>query len=894
VALAPGTRIGPYEVAELIGEGGMGEVYRAWDVNLARQVAIKVLPEPLAQDNERLARFEREAKTLAALNHPNIAIIHGLERTDGIGTAGQASARALVMELVEGPTLADRIRQGPIPLDEALPIARAIAEALEAAHEQGIVHRDLKPANVKIRADGAVKVLDFGLAKTMEPAAALSPGRSLSPTVTSPAMTQAGMILGTAAYMSPEQAKGRPADKRSDLWAFGCLLYEMLTARRAFEGDDVSETLASILRSDPDWRALPAETPATIRRLLRRCLEKDRKRRLADAADARLELEDARSIEPQAMPASGSRHRARPWLIGVASALIGAVAGVAGLWIITRPDPARVTRMAIPRSPAALGTGTTVAITPDGTRVVYRDFGALLMRALDALEPVVLAKGPPGSPFVSPDGEWVGFFDGGALKKIAITGGPALTIARGIGQPGLATWGPDNTIVFSTNAPSGLRRVHADGGEVAVLTTPDTAAAQFDHDFPHFLPDGKAVIFTIRPLAGGLAATQIALLDLETGTQKVLLHGGSHARYLPTGHLVYGADGALRAVRFDPRRRSVLGTSVPVLTQVAITGVVHADVASNGTLVYLEGTGVTDQQRTLVWTDRDGKEQPLPAVPRAYQYPRLSPDGTRALVYGGDQDLYIYDLARATLTRVTHDPSSENLGLWMPDNKRIVFNSNRGGAQNLYLQAADGTGQATRLTQSSGQQFPTAVTPDGSAVVFYETTANQQRNIGLLKLLPSPQTIWLLETPFDERGGVVSPDGRWLAYDANNNADRYEVFVRPFPNVNDGVWQISTSGGAQPLWAPNGRELFYASLDGPLMSTPVQAKGSVWSHGTPTKVLDGNYVLAPGLSTRQYDVTADGKRFILVKAPSADVDRAPSIIVVQNWLEELKRLVPVN
>jgi eukaryotic-like serine/threonine-protein kinase len=896
MALASGTRIGAYEVASLIGEGGMGEVYRARDVNLGRQVAIKVLPEPFAQDNERLARFEREAKTLAALNHPNIAIIHGLERTDGTGPAGQTSARALVMELVEGPTLADQIRQGPIPLDEALPIARAIAEALEAAHEQGIVHRDLKPANVKVRPDGTVKVLDFGLAKTMEPAGALSPGRSHSPTVTSPAMTQAGMILGTAAYMSPEQAKGRAADKRSDLWAFGCVLYEMLTAKRAFEGDEVSETLAAILRSDPDWRALPADTPASIRRLLRRCLEKDRKRRLADAGDARLELEDARSIELQAMPSLGSQQRWRPWLIGAAIALLGAAAGGGALWIATRPGPARVTRMAIPRSPAAVGTGINVAITPDGARVVYRDFGALLTRALDALEPVVLAKGPPASPFISPDAQWVGFFEGGALKKIAITGGPALTIARGIGQPGVATWGPDNTIVFSTNAPTGLRRVHADGGEVAVLTTPDSAAGEFDHDFPQFLPDGKAVLFTIRPLGGGLAAAQIALLDLESGTQKVLWRGGSHARYLPTGHLVYGADGALRAVRFDPRRRTVFGTPVPVVTQVAITagGVVQADVASDGTLVYLSGTGDAGQQRTLVWAERDGKEQPLSAVPRPYQFPRLSPDGTRVLVYGGDQDLYIYDLARATLTRVTHDPASDNLGLWMPDSKRILFNSNRGGAQNLYLQAADGTGQATRLTESTGQQFPTGVTPDGSAVVFYEATANQQRNIGLLKILPTPQTSWLLETPFDERGGVVSPDGRWLAYEANDNADRYEVYVRPFPNVNDGVWQISTAGGAQPLWAPNGRELVYVSLDGALMSAAVQAKGSVWGHGAPSEVLQGNYVLAPGVSTRHFDITADGKRFIMVKALPTDVDRAPSIIVVQHWLEELKRLVPVN
>jgi serine/threonine-protein kinase len=896
VALAPGTRIGPYEVASLIGEGGMGEVYRARDVNLGRQIAIKVLPEPFAQDNARLARFEREAKTLAALNHPNIAIVHGFERTDGTGTGGQTPACALIMELVEGPTLEDRIGQGPIPLDEALTIARGIAEALEAAHEQGIVHRDLKPANVKVRPDGTVKVLDFGLAKTMEPAGALSPGQSRSPTVTSPAMTQAGMILGTAAYMSPEQAKGRSADKRSDLWAFGCLFYEMLTAKRAFEGDDVSETLASILRSDPDWRALPADTPTSIRRLLRRCLEKDRKRRLADAGDARLEVEDARSIEHQAIPSSGSDQRWRPWLIGAAIALLGAAAGGGALWIATRPGPARVTRLAIPRNPAALGTGTIVAITPDGARVVYRDSGALLVRALDALEPVVLAKGGAGSPFISPDGQWVGFWDGGALKKIAITGGPALTIARGIGQPGVATWGPDNTIVFSANAPTGLRRVHADGGEVTVLTTPDTAAGQFDHDFPQFLPDGKAVLFTIRPLSAALAATQIAVLDLETGTPKVLLHGGTHARYLSTGHLIYGSDGALRAVRFDARRRIVSGTPVPVLTQVAITagGVAHADVASDGTLVYLEGTGVTDQQRTLAWLDRDGNEQPLQAAPRAYQYPRVSPEGSRVLVFGGDQDLFVYDLARATLTRVTHDPSSENLGLWMPDTKRILFNSNRGGAQNLYLQAADGTGQTTRLTQSSGQQFPTGVTPDGSAVVFYETTANEQRNIGLLKILPTPQTTWLVDTPFDERGGVVSPDGRWLAYEANNNADRYEVFVRPFPNVNDGVWQISVAGGAQPLWEPHGRELFYATLDGALMSAAVQAKGAVWSHATPTTVLDGNYVLGPGLSTRQYDITPDGKRFILVKQPAAGADRAPSVIVVQHWLEELKRLAPIK
>ena len=564
-------RLGPYEIAAQIGVGGMGEVYRARDTKLQRDVAIKILPEAVAHDSERLARFDREARTLASLNHPNIGQIHGLEESDGI--------KALVMELVEGPTLADRIAQGPIPLDEALPIAKQIAEALEAAHEQGIIHRDLKPANVKVRPDGIVKVLDFGLAKALEPVSAGSTAATTSPTITSPAMmTRVGVILGTAAYMSPEQARGRPVDKRSDVWAFGCVLYEMLTGARAFAGDDVSDTLAAVLRGEPDWRVLPTETPASIRRLLRRCLEKDRKRRLSDAADARLEIEEALTtpmFETSAAPAPGWQGGwRRGALIAAAALAVGGVAAGGAVWTAIRPAPARVTRTVIQTSGATALTinpraSGSLAITPDGSRLVYTAASQLVVRRLDRFDSEALTGlGSPTQPFISPDGQWIGFFEGLVVKKVAIGGGPAVTVFKDnnpSGSRGGATWGTDGTIVYAGSIGDGLKRVAAaGGGEAEILTTPDRERGEVRHSWPSFLPGGRALLFTIFYAVRGPG---IAVLNLETGAKTVLL-SGLRARYLPSGHLVFGTENTLRAVAFDLERLTVAGEPVPVVSPV--------------------------------------------------------------------------------------------------------------------------------------------------------------------------------------------------------------------------------------------------------------------------------------------------------------------------------------
>jgi serine/threonine-protein kinase len=944
--LSPGTHLGPYEVVAQIGEGGMGAVYRATDTNLSRQVALKVLPDAFAQDAERLARFEREAKTLASLNHPHIAAIYGFEKS--------AALHALVMELVEGDDLSQRIARGAIPVDEALPIAKQIAEALEAAHEQGIIHRDLKPANIKVRPDGTVKVLDFGLAKAMDPGLRTAdPGlghASQAPTITTPAMTQAGIILGTAAYMSPEQAKGRPADRRSDLWAFGCVLYEMLTGRRAFDGDDMVDVLGAVARLEPDWSALPADLPPAVRTLMRTCLTKDRRKRNVEATTALFVLDHAASLpsgsadlaaqDPDyVLKESAAAHteaavsrarnevtrvmRRRVALMGMTAVLTAAIAGAA-VWYATHPLPLSVTRTVVPTSGTAAlsvqGTFWDLAIAPDGSRIVYQGTGKLLVRALDRLETVELdGLGSPSAPFFSPDGQWIGFFDGFVqIKKVAVSGGPSVPVtvtADGSGTRG-ATWGEDGTIVYATSAlGTGLHRVSAAGGEPTILTVPDNST---DHYWPEFLPGGQAVLFTIIPSGGALLDNaQIAVLDLRTNTQTVLVRGGYHARYVRSGHLVFGAEGTLSAVAFDLDRLAVIGTPTPVVNEVLTTasGAVDAAVAASGTLVYVAG-GLAGgaAPRSLVWVDRQGREEPLPAPPRAYMYPRLAPDGTRVAVFSNDQeqDLWVWDIRRTTLTRLTFEPGFDHTPLWMPDGRHLVFSSVRSGAQNLFVQAADGTGSANRLTESDYNQNATGITPDGTHVVLNETTRDRARDLRVLLPPPlagaspvptiaatsgtvaAPTVTPLIETRFEERGGVVSPDGRWLAYESTSSG-RLEVYVRPFPAVNDGQWQVSTGGGAQALWSRNGRELFYVAPDGSLMTVPVEPRSESWSGGTPRRLLEPGYYRGNDVFvSRQYDVSPDGQRFLMIKEGGDDTGTAQDIIVVQNWLEELTRLVPVD
>jgi len=912
MALAPGTRLGPYEIGAQIGAGGMGEVYRATDTNLKRQVAIKVLPEAVAADAERLARFQREAEVLAALNHPNIAHIHGLERS--------AATIALVMELVEGRTLADRIAQGPIPVNEALPIAKQIAEALEAAHEQGIIHRDLKPANIKITPEGMVKVLDFGLAKALDGGAGgAGPDLTASPTITTPAMTIAGAILGTAAYMSPEQARGQAVDKRSDIWAFGCVLYEMLTGRQVFAASTTGDTLAAVLQREPDWNALPDRTHAMLRAVLRRCLEKDRRRRVRDIGDVQLLLSDAFSetIGPSHAP-TRSRWRG---LISVAVAVltVGALAGIR-VWYAGRSTPTKVTRFSLtsagtPAVSIIAGTGRNVAITPEGTRVVYvcNNGSQLCLRALDSLEVTVLASGLIRSPFVSPDGEWVGFVDiladAAALKKVAITGGPAITLARLDGGVSGATWLADNTIVFAAGnslvwgnqqVASGLRRISAAGGAPDILTRPDPATGE-DHLYPEALPGRDAVLFTIvaKTPRGDASATQVAVHDLRTHSVKTVVPGGGHAKYVPSGHLVYVAGETLRAIRFDLSRLETSGTAVTVLPRLVTTdnGAGEFAVASDGTLVYADaGSAGIAASRSLVWVDRAGREELLPVPPRGYGQLRISPDGTRVAVVVADQepDIWVWDPSGRTLTRVTASPGLDLNPVWTLDGQRILFTASRaGGPLNLWSQAADGSDEAERLTNSPNPQASLSTSPDGKHLIFQENTSASGIDLMQLALDGSRQISTLLRTPSNERYGIVSPDGRWLAYDSNSSGT-YEIYVRPYANTSLGQWRVSTAGGTQPTWAPDGKELFFFAADGALMSVSVSS-AKAWAAAAPTRLLEPRYVSASGNLGRTYDLSKDGLRFLLIKAPGTDsATTSSNLFLVQHWAEELKRLVPTK
>jgi serine/threonine-protein kinase len=881
----------------------MGDVYRARDTTLDRNVAIKVLPDAFATDPERIARFQREARTLALLNHPNVAIIHGVEQAGDV--------HALVMELVEGEDLAQRLGRGAIALDEALPIARQVAEALEAAHEHGIIHRDLKPANIKLRPDGTVKVLDFGLAKAVEPVSTASP-MSQSPTITTPAMmTGVGVILGTAAYMSPEQARGKVIDKRADIWAYGCVLFEMLTGQRAFQGELISDVLASVLKTEPNWHVLPAGTPAALTRLIGRCLEKDPRRRLQAIGEARVQIEDLLTSAPGPITArtASLRTSLRPLLAlaGVAAVVTGAAVAVWGLRLVPPVAP-RVTRTNIAAVGAAAltinGLDRDLVISPDGSRVVYvgNNGTQLFVRALDALEPVAIATGQIREPFVSTDGQWVGFVDGlNTLKKVAISGGPAIQLTILDGAPQGATWLPDDTIVFGTNNPStGLQRVSANGGTPVMVTRPDHPRDERDHLWPEVLPGGRLVLYTITAQSGGLDDASIGVFDLRTQTSTIVVRGGVDAHYVESGHLVYVAAGTLRAVPFDLKTLAVRGPAVPVVPRLMTirSGAGEFAVGRDGTLVYVDVTpgSQSARARTLVWVDRAGKEEPIAAPTRSYEAPRVSPDGKQLALAITDQegDIWVWDLVRADLRRLTFDPGVDTFPVWMPDSHRIVFSSQSSGVLNIWSKAADGTGPAERLTTSANNQWATGVSPDGKQIVLTELTPTRNRDLMLLTLDGSPRVTPLLQTSFDELRGVVSPDGHWLAYESNSSG-QFEIWVRSFPDTSVAQYQISTSGGTQPVWDHNGRELFFIGMDGTLMGVPVEATATMWSAGVPTKLLESRYYTGGGNPNRSYDVVPDGQRFLMVKAASADPSTVPpNIIVVLHFDEELKRLAPMK
>ena len=723
MALEIGSRLAHYDVTALIGEGGMGQVYQATDTKLNRQVALKILPEAFATDPDRLARFQREAQVLASLNHPNIAQIHGIEEQD--------DTRALVLELVEGPTLAERISKGPIPIDEALPIAKQIAEALEAAHEAGVIHRDLKPANIKVREDGTVKVLDFGLAKALDPSPTGDP--SQSPTLTA-AATQMGVIMGTAAYMSPEQARGKPVDKRADIWAFGVVLYEMLSGQRLFQGDDVSLTLAKVLETDPTWEALPSASPPRIANLLQRCLQKDPRQRVQAIGDVRLVMEGAFET---ATASSSERLPTQTPLLGqhplTVLAIIATAVLVTGLamWSVMRPESPRLVRLAVsPDIGLPLFTALQspdLAISPDGEQIAYLTgsvgLGAeqLQVRSLArATSEILVGEGVLNSPFFSADSQSVGFYDHSVepalLKRVSVQGGATQTICELTGDLRGASWGADGTIVFASSfrsggGGSGLFRVAAVGGAPEQLTTPDAEQGEFAHAWPEILPGGKAVLFSVLRGTSPSEDTEIAVLSLETGEQKVVLRGGTYPRYSPSGHLVYGVQGNLWAVRFDPSRLETVGDPVPVQERVLgkSLGATNFSISDGGTLVYLPVVAAPEAPGTLlVWVDREGRQEPVNAERAVYLAPRISPDGQRIAVAIGnrqDEDIWVIDSDRGTRTRLTTFPGRDIHPLWTPDGQRLTFASNGGGPAEsprvLFWMPADGSGTAEPLTEAT-------------------------------------------------------------------------------------------------------------------------------------------------------------------------------------------------
>jgi Tol biopolymer transport system component len=895
--LAPGVRLGPYEIVAAIGAGGMGEVYRAHDTKLDRDVAIKVLPDAFAADPERVARFQREAKTLASLNHPHIAAIYGLEDAAGV--------KALVLELVEGPTLADRIAQGPLPIDEALAIARQIGDALEAAHEQGIIHRDLKPANIKLRPDGAVKVLDFGLAKalTADSSRVSSVGLTNSPTITSPiAMSGVGVLLGTAAYMAPEQARGKPVDKRADIWAFGCVLYEMLTGLRPFEGEDVALTFAAIMKSEPDLHALPAALPPAVRSCIGRCLHKDPKQRLRDIGDVRLVLEG--TFETATQPARVSPGARGEWrktaAVSIIALVLGALTAGFAVWTASkRSEPQRPVRFVVNLPPSVQfrgGIGDPVTISADGRRVVFNarqgNVDRVYTRALDQIEavPVRGLDGIVGSLFLSPDGEWIGFDDvtDATFKRIRASGGPAATICRtgvtgGGGFRG-ATWGTAGTIVFATAATPALMQVAEGGGEPKPVTTPGDGEI---HVSPHFLPDGRRLLFTVRKKG---APDQIALLDRESASPRVLLQGTS-ARYAATGHVLFVREGAVWAAAFDVNRGAIAGDPAPVLEDVEIlaSGVARLGLANDGTLVYAPGSGA-GTQRTLVWVDRSGREEAVAAPPRQYSWVRVSPDGTRLAMEIQDTantDIWTYDLRRGTLDRLTFSAGPDRWPLWTPDGQRIVFAS----GTDLMWTPADGTGNPEKI--AAGLPFPSRpyAWSRGKLSLVYDQE-NVSGDTFLLPLGGNRQPQPLIATDFRNHRPAISPDGRWIAY-TSNETGREEIYVRPFPAVGSGRWAISSEGGISPVWAPNGRELFYNSIPiNTMLRVAIDAAPS-FRATTPEVLFQKSYFWGLAAGGRTYDMAPDG-RFLMIKEGGTQDERPPSIVLVLNWFEELKRLVPSN
>jgi len=900
---------GKYRVLDEIGRGGMGVVYEAEDMKLARRVAIKVLPEIFTADPERLARFEREARVLASLNHPNIAAIYGVEEAEG--------KRFLVLELVEGETLAERLSRGALILEETLDVCRQIAEGLEGAHEKGIIHRDLKPSNVKITPERKVKILDFGLAKAFHDQIS-EVDLSKSPTITAD-MTEPGVILGTAAYMSPEQATRRPVDKRADIWAFGCILYECLAGKRAFPGDTVTESIAAILKGEPDWNSLPAGAPRNVHTVLRRCLQKDPRLRLHDIGDARLEIE-----APVAYPSEAAPAPRRPSLLWLSA--LTAVALIAGL-IIGRvliwnyhsaPRPSVVTST-IKIEPGhwldgarriwemELPSRTAMAISSDGRFIVYSAIEEnpgpqaqpkLYLRRLDQSEAKPITGTEEGiNPFLSPDNRWVGFWADGKLKKVSVEGGVPTTLCDTSRWLYGANWGRDNSIVFAAGEAAGLSRVSADGGKPEILTKPDPKREEWSHRMPSWLPNGKAVLFTA--MRQGLDRQPwLCLLRLDTREWHVLLPDAADARYIPTGHLVFLRQGTLMAVRFDLARLDVIGQPFALVENVMQafsnrasfnTGAGQFGISDTGSLIYATGGIVPPLNNSLVWMDQRGIEQTVTALQFPFFAPRLSPDGQRIAyeTFGREAQVWVYDLGRGTNSRLTSEGRAL-YPIWTPDGKRILFSWGKSLVLNLFWLPYDGSAPMERLTTSEYEQFPGPWSSDGKTVALVETHPDTSNDIAMLDAVSGRVTPFL-NSQFNERNPEFSPDGRWIAY-TSDESKRSEVYVRAFPGPGM-KQQVSSEGGVMPVWARNGRQLFYRWQD-QVWAVDVRTEGGFAT--SKPRLLFEKPEYSQASPTREYDLSPDGRRFLMVKWEQRKPTPVTEMVLVQNWFEELKRLVPTE
>jgi serine/threonine-protein kinase len=902
MTFAAGTRLGVYEISGLIGVGGMGEVYRATDTTLGREVAIKTLPRELARDADRLARFQREAQLLAALNHSHIAAVYGLHEHEG--------TRFLAMELVDGETL-DKKSRSSLSVEQALRLALQIAEALEAAHEKGVVHRDLKPANIMVTRDGQVKVLDFGLAKAFvgDPTATIpahSPALSL-------AMTQQGFVLGTAAYMSPEQASGQATDQRADIWAFGVVLFELLAGSPLFGGESVPHILADVLRSEPDWSRLPKDLHPRLKLLLERCLEKNARNRYHSIADVRVDIEKVLS-DPSGLTARSEERAtvARRSLasrvgVGVALASIGALIAAGAAWRLWPARETQVTRFSVDLVGSSDAVGS-MALSPDGRRIVYVSNGQLFSQRLDQDEATAIpGTEQGGSPFFSPDGESVAFFTSNQLKAARFAGEAPRVLANVDPPMGITgAWDERGRIFFGQAGPYGLSWVQARGG----VPEPFAALGDYhDMDYPDVLPDGQWVLFTADHAEGDWSAADIVVQEVSTGERKVVLKGGTFARYLPTGHLVFARRGTLYAVAFDARRLEATGRVVPVVQDVATSetsGYAGYAVASNGTLVYAQG-GTTrgNDGRALVRVNREGATKPLSMELRDYMLPRVSPDGLRLAVEvregGSHVQLWIMDLATGSATQLTFDGDENRYPVWTLDSREVLFTSKRDGKFAIYRQAADGAGDAVHVLDGTEALVPTDVLL-GNVLLYQDKGEDGSRDILTFDLEHPGAATPFLATAADEFGARASPNGAWIAYVSRNGTGEPRVYVRPYSSKAGGQRAVSDGAGVAPVWSRNGDEIFFLGPPpGYLMSVPVQTTATTITPGRPRELFE--YVakqldLRDPLATAMYDVAPQGDGYVGSQPASTSADAAaparPRVRVVLNWFEELKRLVPTN